>query len=322
MQIEKRLKNHYKRWNIVLDYEEEFLKFKNRLIEILNKLIGEYLAENSDIDKRFKEVFDLHKADKPYVKKSQPLDKNGNPWGSPLSFPLQNEKIIKDIMPHSYTKNEFGDTYVYQCINGCDTLQKLATVLQILFWVLELKYDEIKDIASEIVKEIRKISILTPSVSFTVHQRVKKFIVYPNGDHFLDRGIIDCTLSGLEDYPEAAKPFEKALGIYLRGETSEYRNLLDNLRFALEQLLKKILSNRKSLENQKTHLLPWLKEKGLHSQVISSYQTLLRDYQNYQNSAVKHDENYSLDEVEFMIYLTGNFMRLLIQLASRDSDIE
>ena len=155
MQIEKRLKNHYKRWNIVLDYEEEFLKFKNRLIEILNKLIGEYLAKNSDIDKQFREIFKL-----------------------------------------------------------------------------------------------------------------------------------------------------------------------DNLRFALEQLLKKILSNQKSLENQKSPLGSWLKEKGLHSQVINSYQTLLKEYQNYQNDAVKHNENYSFDEVEFMIYLTGNFMRLLIQFASRARDIK
>ncbi|MDJ0536884.1 MAG: hypothetical protein QNJ70_31095 [Xenococcaceae cyanobacterium MO_207.B15] len=319
MQIEKRLKNHYKRWSIVFNYEEEFLKFKNRLIEILNKLIGEYLAENSDIDERFKEVFDLHKADKPYVKKSQPIYKNGNPLNPLSSLP---NGITKSFMPDSYTKNEFGDTYVYKCICDCDTLQELATVLQIFFWTLEAKYDEIKDVVSEILKEIKRISILTPSASFVVHQRGKQFIVYPNGDHFLDRGIIDCTLSGLEDYPEVAKHFEQALGICLRGERNEYRNLLDNLRFALEQLLKKILSNEKSLENQKSNLGSWLKEKGLHSQVIRLYQTLLTQYQNYQNNAVKHNENYSFNEVEFMIYLTGNFMRLLIQLANQTSNIK
>lgn len=319
MQIEKRLTNHYKRWNIVLDYEEEFLKFKNRLIQILNKLIGEYLAENSDIDEHFRENFNLHKADEPYIKKSQPIYKNGDPLNPLSSLP---NGIIQNFQPDSYTKNEFGDTSVYKCIKGCDTLQKLATALQILFWALEIKYDEIKDIASEIVKEIKRICVLTPSASFTVHQRGKQFIVYPNGDHFLDRGIIDCTLSGLEDYPEAAKPFEKALGIYLRGERNEYRNLLDNLRFALEQLLKKILSNQKSLENQKSPLGSWLKKKGLHSQVTNLYQTLLKEYQNYQNDAVKHNENYSFDEVEFIIYLTGNFMRLLIQLANQASNIK
>lgn len=319
MQIEKRLKNHYKRWNIVLDYEEEFLKFKNRLIEIFNKLIGDYLAENSDIDEHFKEVFTLHKADKPNIKKSQPIYKNGNPLNPLLSLP---NGITKSFMPDSYTKNEFGDTYVYKCICDCDTLQELATVLQIFFWTLEAKYDEIKDIATKIAKEIKIISVLTPSASFTVHQRGKEFIVYPNGDHFLDRGIIDCTLSGLEDYPEVAQHFENALKIYLRGERNEYRNLLDNLRFALEQLLKKILSNNKSLENQKSCLGYWLKEKGLHSQVINLYQTLLKEYQNYQNDAVKHNENYSFDEVEFIIYLTGNFMRLLIQLANQASNIK
>jgi hypothetical protein len=36
------------------------------------------------------------------------------------------------------------------------------------------------------------------------------------------------------------------------------------------------------------------------------------------NDAVKHNEKYSLDEIEFMIYLTGNFMRLLIQLSKKE----
>lgn len=319
MQIEKRLKNHYKRWNIVLDYEEEFLKFKNRLTQILNNLIGEYLAENSDIDKHFREIFELDKADKPSIKKSQPIYNNGNPV-NPLSS-LANG-ISQNFPADSYTKKGFGDTYLYKCINGCNTLQELATVLQILFWALEVKYDEIKDIASEIVKRIKRISILTPSASFTVYKKGKRFIIYPNGDHFLDRGIIDCTLSGLEDYPQAAKPFDKALGIYLRGDTSQYRNLLDNLRFALEQLLKKILNNKKSLEKQKSDLGTWLEKKGLHKEVRNLYSMLLSQYKNYQNDAVKHGENYSLDEVEFMIYLTGNFMRLLIQLASRARDIK
>ena len=70
MQIEKRLKNHYQRWNIEFSYEEEFLKFKNRLVSILDKLIGNYIVFNLDVDKSFFETFKLHKADDPYVKKN------------------------------------------------------------------------------------------------------------------------------------------------------------------------------------------------------------------------------------------------------------
>lgn len=71
MQIEKRLKNHYKRWNIDFSYEEQFLNFKNRLITLLDKSMGDYLAVNPNIDKYFIEVFNIHKADEPIVRKSQ-----------------------------------------------------------------------------------------------------------------------------------------------------------------------------------------------------------------------------------------------------------
>lgn len=314
MQIEKRLRNHHRRWNINLSYEEEFLKFKNRLIGVINKLIGDYLTENPDVDKYFFDIFHLDKADKPYVKKAEPRYKN------PLTEPFMQD-AIKHLQPVSYTERGFGDTYVYKCADNCETLQDLAKVLQFLFWTLEVNCDGIQARASKIVEEIKRLSALTPSASFAVHKRGKQFIVYPSGDQFLDRGIIDCTLSGLEDYPEVAEHFEKALGIYLRGETSQYRNLLDNLRFALEQLLKKVLGNQKSLENQKTYLLPWLKDKELHSQVVNLYEKLLSTYQIYQNDAVKHNEAFSLDEVEFMIYLTGNFMRLILKLANRDRDV-
>ena len=139
--------------------------------------------------------------------------------------------------------------------------------------------------------------------------------------NYLDAGIIDCTLSGLEHYPKAAVHFEKALTVYLSGDTSQYRNLLDDLRFSFEQLLKSIFRNEKSLENQKTCLLSWLKkDKELHKQVVNLYGTLISNYARYQNDAVKHKEDFSIDEVEFMIYLTGNFMRLVIHLANSPKD--
>lgn len=42
---------------------------------------------------------------------------------------------------------------------------------------------------------------------------------------------------------------------------------------------------------------------------------LFSPYALYQNNAVKHDEEFAVDEIEFIIYLTGNFMRFLLRLA-------
>lgn len=316
MQIEKRLKNHYKRWNIDFSYEEQFLKLKNRLITLLDKSMGDYLAVNSNIDKYFIEIFKLHKADEPQVKSSQIISKKTL---------RDTSNVLKDL--HSYhdgfehTPSGFGDTNIYGCFKDCNDSQELATVLQILFWAMEKEHDETQEMVSNIVEGIRKLSILTPNVSFQISKKGKQVIIYPYGDPFLDKGIIDCVLAGLEDYPKVAKHFETALRIYQSGETDKYRNLLDNLRFAFEQLLKSILNNQKSLENQKTFILPWIKDKGLHDDAVNLYEKLLSTYVNYQNKAVKHNEAFSLDEVEFMIYLTGNFMRLIIQLATQEKNV-
>ncbi|WP_414542873.1 hypothetical protein [Nostoc sp. CCY0012] len=308
MQIEKRLKNHYKRWNIEFSYEEEFFKFKNRLVRILDKLIGNYLVLNSDVDKYFIELFEFHEADEPYVKKSKVISQIFSPRGK--------EQLLQIFHDNNKTDKGFGDTNVYICINDCRTTKELATVLQFLFWTLEEKDNETQDFLSEIVKQIRRISVLTPSAGFQIHKKGKQVIIYPHGDQFLDIGIIDCVLYGLEDYPQVAQHFDKALKIYQSGEISLYRNLLDNLRFALEQLLKQILHNNESLEHQHKPFKIWFESQRLHPQVLSLYKQLLfTHYCDYQNKAVKHDEKYSVDEVEFMIYLTGNFIRLILQLA-------
>jgi hypothetical protein len=301
MQIEKRLINHYRRWKIDLEYGDQFLKFKNRCIDAINRLIGDYLVLNSDVDEKFFEILNLHKAAEPYVKKSQTRN----------IYPA----LTNITSPFVYTERGFGDTEIYKCVKNCEDSKELAAALQFLFWALEEKDGEAQNLIFELVRQIRKSSRLTPSASFQIHQKGTQVIIYPQGDQFLDEGIINYVLAGLEDYPKAARQFEQALKIYQSGEVSQYRNLLDNLRLAIEEVLKKVLHNERTLENQKEILLARLKNHGLHVQVRNMYQQLLFCfYCHYQNNAVKHREDYSLDEVEFMIYLTGSFIRLILQL--------
>jgi creatinine amidohydrolase/Fe(II)-dependent formamide hydrolase-like protein len=44
------------------------------------------------------------------------------------------------------------------------------------------------------------------------------------------------------------------------------------------------------------------------------YWTLIDRFAHYQNDAVKHGDHAKHIEVEFMVYLTGTFMRLLLTL--------
>ncbi len=157
--------------------------------------------------------------------------------------------------------------------------------------------------------------MFTPQAGLAVTKTQLGVTVYPSGAELLDDRVVNQTLSWLADHPKILEPFETALRLYMEGDQSKQRNLLDNLRYSIEQLLKEVLNNDKALENQKNELLTWLQGKAVHQQVINLYhQLLFGPFRQYQNDAVKHAGEYQAQDVEFMIYLAGTFMRLLLQL--------
>jgi hypothetical protein len=197
-------------------------------------------------------------------------------------------------------------------------LFEVVQVLQFTLWSIARVRPELLE---SCIESLNDSFALTPNVLVHVARSSDGATIYPGGAALLDETLIQENLIWLEGHQKTLKAFQQALAIYLSKDTSKYRNLLDNLRFAIEQLLKDVLSNQKSLENQKDTLLPWMKNQGLHDRVIGMYHDLLfKHFAIYQNDAVKHGEKYSLQEIEFMIYLTGTFMRLLIQ-ASKPSSV-
>jgi hypothetical protein len=127
----------------------------------------------------------------------------------------------------------------------------------------------------------------------------------------------------LSKYPEVLKPFESALKLYMAKDPNQYRNMLDNLRFALEQMLRSVLSNQKSLENQKEEFLRWLNQHDVHGRIGNMYHTLLFvGFADYQNDAVKHREDaYTPAEVEFVLYMTGTFLRLIQRVVEQTDSL-
>ena len=109
-------------------------------------------------------------------------------------------------------------------------------------------------------------------------------------------------------YEEA---FQKhANGVFLR-------NLLDDLRLALELLLNSLFSNTKSLENQIQILGTFLKGKGGSPELSNMFLKLIDYYTKYHNTYVKHDDAVIEEEVEFIFELTASFMKHLVRLSYR-----
>ena len=282
------------RWNCAKNMERgDFGKFHNRVKVLVTPIIVNNITSN--IDREY--LLYIGSESTTRMTKWQddnPFEEEPNGW---------NSQIITDI---SYAKN----------------LHELVLILQWTFCTFEdigqITGDMIIDIASKL-----KIAIdYSPYIGIEVAISGRTVTLYPAGAKILDENVINQDLIWLEGYPEPAKFFQKALDTYLKKDTTKYRELLDNLRNALEQLAREILGKETSLENLNNdkYLLKWLKQKGVNQEVIGMYHKLLEHFTDYQNEHAKHGDSWSPNEVEFMIYLTGIFMRMLLQLNQNSSN--
>ncbi len=119
----------------------------------------------------------------------------------------------------------------------------------------------------------------------------------------------------LDPFPDALSLFDAALQKHAAGLF--LRNLLDDLRLSLELLLKVLLGNDKSLENQIPALGTFIKQKGGSTELVNMFVKLVDYYSKYQNSFVKHDDAVIEEEVELIFELTASFMKHLVRLSYR-----
>lgn len=130
----------------------------------------------------------------------------------------------------------------------------------------------------------------------------------------LDVPLIDEARHWLHAYPAALAKLDEAKLKYDAGIFQ--RNLIDDLRLGLELLLREVLGNGKSLENQLQPLGARLKERGSSPQFTNMFRQLLDFYCKYQNDHVKHDDKLPEVEVEFIFELTASFMKHIVRVAS------
>lgn len=133
------------------------------------------------------------------------------------------------------------------------------------------------------------------------------------GAEKLDAALVEETRHWLACCPNARKLYEDAHTKYEHGVFQ--RNVLDDLRLALEILLKHILNNGKALENQLRTLGQYLKEVGTSKQLTNMVRTLLDYYFNYQNEFVKHNDAVKEEEIEIIFEITSSLMKHLVRLS-------
>ncbi|MDI9511151.1 MAG: hypothetical protein QM203_04195 [Bacillota bacterium] len=94
----------------------------------------------------------------------------------------------------------------------------------------------------------------------------------------------------------------------------EIRNALDDLRFALEQLLQAIYKNGKTFENNVGLLAKDIKSKGIEPHISSMVYQLLKAFSDYQNSNVKHKDTFNDNSADFIFDITAVLIKFIVKL--------
>lgn len=124
--------------------------------------------------------------------------------------------------------------------------------------------------------------------------------------------LVQETRHWLSNHPNALKQYESALAKYEGGIFE--RNTLDDMRLAFELLVKDLLGNGKSLENQIAEIGAKLKSTGASVELRNMVQQVIKYYTDFQNNHVKHNDAVNDKEIEYIIELTSVVMKFLIKI--------
>lgn len=144
--------------------------------------------------------------------------------------------------------------------------------------------------------------------------KVKLFTRYGNlaTEKISETELIQKTKHWLSGHPQSLTQYESALSKYESGIFE--RNTLDDMRLSFELLVKDLLKNGKSLENQISGIGEMLKNAGASVELRNMVQQVIKYYTDFQNNHVKHNDAVNSNEIEYIIELTSVVMKFLIKI--------
>ncbi len=128
-------------------------------------------------------------------------------------------------------------------------------------------------------------------------------------DNF-EAGIMPLTYANLTICPAAQAVYKSGITKY--AEKKYDRNVLDDMRLALELYVKQLLGNNKSLENQTADL--GAKLSGYHAELRNLIVKTVDYLCKYQNHYVKHNDAVNPEEIDYIIEQTSATINFLIQI--------
>lgn len=114
----------------------------------------------------------------------------------------------------------------------------------------------------------------------------------------------------LDKLPKSRDAYKTLVRMVKNGQHD--RQILDESRFVLEQLLQELLNNSSSLENNLRSLGSSLKQAGISSELRNMVTTLVSLFAKYQNNHVKHHDSASQNDYQFIVGFTLVTIRFLV----------
>lgn len=156
------------------------------------------------------------------------------------------------------------------------------------------------------------------SIPYSVIKDDDGYFIFPKGAKELDDALVSETFTWLEAYPKAYSAFAKALRDYSEATESTASDVADKFRKALEAFFQEFFDGRSSIENYKSAYGKYLKSHGVPADISGNFETLLQFYANFMNNYAKHHDKTRLIVLEYIMYQTGNIIRLLITLKQEE----
>lgn len=221
-----------------------------------------------------------------------------NLTGSEINF-----RLTKD---HSGT-NRFADC-VHVIRDHSDNLQDFLSYYISMANCLPVDVEGVSD--RKYMKNIIISALNTSHIQFTILNDNEEFFILPKGAKELDGALVSEPLDWLSNYPQSRKTFCIALKQYSDG--IYIRDVADNLRKSLEEFLQEFLGNTKNLETNKSEICRHLGMNGVSPEFCGLLQPLLNTYKTINDKYAKHHDAIDKKLLEFLLYQTGIFIRMII----------
>ncbi len=160
------------------------------------------------------------------------------------------------------------------------------------------------------------------NIPYTMATDDDGIFIFPKGVPEFDDALVSAPLDWLKDYPRTEKAWSKALRAYSEVTPKNANDVADLFRKSLETFFQEFFNtgDGRTLEKSKSDYGKYLKDNGVPGEVSNNLETLLQAYTNYMNNYAKHTDKAKLNVQEYLMYQTGNIIRLVIMLKEGEAE--